>query len=81
MVGELRNFYSGTFFASDSFNDDPIFIATAVREQIQTFGKDISFSVIVKSGGLFYVDGYIYAEKNTVRFIYIMLQGKCIMYR
>ena len=69
-------FYAGDIFITSESFKDYIEIAKKITEVIDTQDRNISFSVTVRSGILFRVDGYLYQDKSHGLFlVYSYISG------
>ena len=76
MAGEKMRFYAGDIFITSESFKDYIEIAKKITEVIDTQDRNISFSVTVRSGILFRVDGYLYQDKSHGLFlVYSYISG------
>ena len=76
VAGEKMRFYAGDIFITSESFKDYIEIAKKITEVIDTQDRNISFSVTVRSGILFRVDGYLYQDKSHGLFlVYSYISG------
>ena len=63
-AGENMCFYSNDFMITNESESDILKIARFIHEKIVTNGRNISFSVTVRAGIVFKVEGYLYSDKS-----------------
>ena len=64
VAGENMCFYSNDFMMTNESESDILNIVRFIHEKIVTNGRNISFSVTVRAGIVFKVEGYLYSDKN-----------------
>ena len=63
------HFYAGDIFITNESYSDYMIIAKTIKDKIDNKGRNISFSVTVRSGVLYRVDGYLYQDKSHGLFL------------
>ena len=64
VAGENMCFYSNDFMITNESESDILKIVRFIHEKIVTNGRNISFSVTVRAGIVFKVEGYLYSDKS-----------------
>ena len=69
-------FYSNDFMITNESESDILKIVRFIHEKIVTNGRNISFSVTVRAGIVFKVEGYLYSDKSHGLFcVYDFMTG------